>query len=56
MAVGEQASSPIRTASVLAERAIEKMFGTMEMQYFRNLAGNTHILKTAPKITSQDNP
>src|SRR6266404_4244216 len=35
---------------------IEKMFGTLETEFFRNLAGNTHILKTASKITSANSP
>jgi len=35
---------------------IEKMFGTLETQFFRNLAGNTHILKTVAAITPTTNP
>jgi hypothetical protein len=32
------------------------MFGTLGTEFFRNLAGNTHILKTGSKITGANSP
>jgi putative transposase len=35
---------------------IERMFGTIGTQFFQNLAGNTHVLRTALKVTASTDP